>query len=152
MARIESGTELVDRLVSSYAVETDIYRSLRALTQEQGALLEAGEVDRCAQLFERKDELLRSLARIEVEIEPLKRRWQTDPIETADRDRLNNLLDAILATIEAIMEQEQRNEQLLLSRHREVEADLGAISRAATLTRAQAHEDSPVPRFMDIER
>ena len=152
MARIESGTDLVDRLVSSYAVEADIYRSLHALTQEQGALLQAGEIDRCAQLFERKDELLRSLARIEVELEPLKRRWQTEPIDTADRDRLNGLLDAILANIEAIMEQEARNEQLLLSRHADVEADLGAVGRAAAIGRAQAQDDSPVPRFMDIER
>jgi hypothetical protein len=91
MARTESGSDLVDRLVSSYAVEADIYRSLLALTQEQGSLLENGEVDRCAQLFERKDDLLRSLARIEVELEPLKRRWQAEPIETVEKDRARML-------------------------------------------------------------
>jgi len=152
MARTEDATELGERLIGSYAVEVEIYQSLLLLAREQGAILEHnGDVGRCAALFERKDELLRSIAKIEAELEPLKRRWRERPVDPAARDRLNGLLDCILETIEAIMEQEQVNEQLLLAQHAEVEADLGQIQRGAEMERSRAG-DEPLPRFMDVRR
>jgi len=141
---------MVERLVGSYALEAEIYQSLLALAQEQGAILEEGrDVDRCAALFDRKDEFLRSIASIERKIEPLKRRWWTEGVDAAGRERLNSLLDSILITIEAIMEQEERNEQLLLSRHEKIQAELGRAPRGAAADRTQADEEL-APPFIDI--
>jgi len=146
MARAEIGSDLVSRLVSSYAVEAGLYASLLTLAQEQGALLgRYGDVDRCAQLFERKDQLLRSIAHIEAEIEPLKRRWRTEDVEPQLRQRLNSLLDAVLATIEAIVEQEERNEQLLLR----CSPPPGAGPARAGLFGTEAEDDRPEERFLD---
>lgn len=150
MARLETGTGLATKLTECYAIESGIYERLLDLSRRQGRLLaESGDVDGCAGLFELKDELLRTLAEIEEDIEPLKRRWWSEEVEPAVRDRLNAQLDNILLTIESLMEQEQRNEQLLLKCHREVEADLGHVRRGSAMH--QSHTDGqPLARFMDI--
>ncbi len=149
---METSTELGAQLADSYALEASIYERLLDLSRRQGELLaESGDVDACAGLFELKDELLRALAEIEEGIEPLKRRWWSEDVEPAAREGLNAQLDTILATIEALMEQEQRNEQLLLECHREVEADLGHMRRGSAMQQAQT-ADAPLPRFMDISR
>jgi hypothetical protein len=152
MGRAEAALDAFERLIGGYAIEAEIYQSLLALAREQGAILEeSGDVDRCAALFERKDELLRSIARMEGELEPMKRRWREGDVDDSTRERLNTLLDCILTTIEEIMEQEQRNEQLLLSQHAQVEADLGHIQRGTEMHRTQA-DTEPEPRFMDVRR
>ena len=152
MAQMETGAELAEQLIDGYAMEAGIYERLLELSRRQGELLaESGDVDACAGLFELKDRLLQALAEIEESIEPLKRRWWTEHAEPMARERLNAQLDHILATIEALMEQEHRNEQLLLQCTREVEADLGHVRRGSAMHQAQAGPD-PVPRFMDISR
>lgn len=146
------GPALAQKLMTSYGLEAGIYGKLLELSRRQGELLEtSGDVDGCAGLFELKDELLRSLASIEEEIEPLKRRWWNQAVDPDRRERLNAVLDSILATIEAIMIQEQRNEQLLLQCHGDVEDELGHIQRGAEMHRTQA-DGQPEPRFMDIRR
>jgi len=151
MGRIEDDTDhLAKRLLGSYTIEAEIYQTLLNLAREQGAILEAGDdIDRCAALFSRKDELLRSITRLEAEIEPLKRQWWRENAGLEARERLNGILDCILATIEAIMDQEQRNEQLLLNRHAEVEADLAHVQRGSAMHHTYAG-DEPLPRFVDI--
>ena len=152
MAQTERATGLAEQLTDSYALEAGIYEKLLELSRRQGALLEgAGDLDACAGLFELKDELLRTLADIEEGIEPLKRRWWSEEVAPAARERLNTQLDTILGTIEALMEQEQRNERLLLQCHQDVEADLSHIRRGAAMHRTQT-DDQPLPRFMDVSR
>lgn len=150
MARMERNIEMAERLMNSYALEADIYEQLLGLSRKQGQLLEeSGDVDTCAVLFDRKDELLRAIADVEREIEPLKRRWWSEEVEPQAREQLNGVLDTILSTIESLMAQEQRNEQLLTACHSEVEAELGHIQRGSAMHRTQV-DDQPQPRFMDI--
>ncbi|HUT35613.1 MAG TPA: hypothetical protein VNE39_19140 [Planctomycetota bacterium] len=106
-----------EALVRSYAREAEMYRDLLFLAREQGGLLQRDEdVGRYAALFPRKDELLRSIGRIEGELEPLKRQWLAADAGAEVRARLNGLLDGLLGIIEAIREQEERNEARLCSR------------------------------------
>ncbi|MFW6162161.1 MAG: hypothetical protein ACODAJ_05285 [Planctomycetota bacterium] len=152
MARMETGTDLAEQLTESYAMEAGLYERLLDLSRRQGALLaDSGDVDACAGLFELKDELLKALADIEECIEPLKRRWWDEQVEPAVRERLNTQLDQILETIEALMEQEHRNEQLLLQCSNEVQAELGHCRQGSAMHQAQA-DAAPIPRFMDISR
>jgi hypothetical protein len=110
---------LTDQLFGHYALEADLYVDLLAMAREQGELLraagagDAGAVERCAALFERKERLLRTIARIEQEIAPLKEQWWATHVAPADRQRLNALLDEILETIDALVSREEANERLL---------------------------------------
>jgi len=152
MGRAEQTSEQIERLINSYVFEAQVYQSLLALAKRQGALIEKDDdVDGCAALFEQKDELIRSITSIEVEIEPLKRHWWGGRVTGRNRERLNCLLDCILTTIEAIMEQEQRNEQLLLDRHAHVQAELDHVQRGAAMHRTHVPEE-PMPRFIDMQR
>ncbi len=104
-------------LIRNYALEGEMYQGLLLLAREQGGLLRRDEdVARYAALFPRKDDLLRSIGRIEQELEPLKRQWWSGDVDAEVRARLNGLLDGLLGIIEAIREQEERNEQCLLRR------------------------------------
>jgi len=152
MGRVEHTAEEIERLINSYVFEAHVYQSLLALAKRQGTLLEEEEdVDGCAALFEQKDDLIRSITGIEAEIEPLKRHWWGGRVTGKSRDRLNCLLDCILNTIEAIMEQEQRNEQLLLGRHAHVRAEIDHVQRGAAMHRTHVAEE-PMPRFIDMQR
>jgi len=117
MALSTSSTPLVEALLSSYAVEAEMYQELLLLAREQGSLLRRGEgVAEYAALFPRKDELLRAIGRIELELEPLKQQWwDLGPTPDA-RERLNGLLDRILGAIDGLRAQEMRNEELLARR------------------------------------
>ena len=152
MAYTEDASRLAERLIGAYTVEAEIYQALLALAREQGILLEESEdVGRCAALFERKDELLRSISAIEAELEPLKYRWWGEDVGIEAREQLNGLLDCILATIEAIMEQEQRNERLLLADRAEAEPGLGRVRDRAAVGHSQTSDD-PLPRLIDTRR
>lgn len=143
---------LVEQLAGSYSLEAEIYARLLEIARRQGELLEDdGDLDLCAAMFAQKDEMLRAIAAVEAELEPLKRRWWSEEVSPAARDRLNSILDTVLATIEQLMAQEQRNEQLLLKHHAEVEEELEQLQRGSAMRRSQADEE-PLPRFMDVRR
>lgn len=134
---------LIEALLSNYAVEADMYQELLYLAREQGNMLRRGEaVAEYAALFPRKDELLRAIGRIELELEPLKRQWwDLGPTPDA-RERLNRLLDRILVAIDGLRAQETRNEELLASRGAAARQALrearGATSRMAEFAPAAA--------------
>jgi len=112
-----TAASLGEALVRNYAFEAELYQGLLLLAREQGGLLRRDEdVARYAALFPRKDELLRSIGRIERELEPLKQQWWAGDVDAEARAKLNRLLDGILGTIEAIREQEEQNEAWLLRR------------------------------------
>lgn len=149
----EHGSTMVPRLVGRYALEADLYREILDLARQQGEILRATrDVDRCTALFERKDEHFRTIAAIEEEIAPLTRRWWTADVGPEDRRRLNDLLDEILGLIEAVMAEEQRNEQILAQCEREVHEQLGQLHRRPALGAAERHDADLLPRFMDIRR
>jgi len=121
---------LADSLPAAYAAEAGVYRELLAITREQGAILESGDgFDRCVSLFARKGELLRSIMDVEAEIEPLKHRWWSEAVDTESHARFNGLLDSILATIDSTIEQERRNEELLLGLAALQQEDIEALKR-----------------------
>ncbi len=133
---------LAERLIGRYALEADIYESLLELAREQGELLAEGPTPgglrECAEMFARKDELLESLAHLEREAAPLKQRWARQGGTDDEAQRLNGLLDHILATVDALIDQEQRNEARLL-RARDAwgapQAPERAVSADATMPR-----------------
>lgn len=107
--------QLVETVIGHYTREAELYRGLLDLAIEQGARLERCEPLRSyAALFPRKDGLLRAIGALERELEPLKRRWWTEPVGPEARRRLDAILDELLLTIEAIRAQEERNERLLM--------------------------------------
>lgn len=152
MGLTEEAPGVVEQLVNGYSLEAEIYARLLEISRRQGELLEKdGDLDLCAQLFGEKDELLRAIATIEAELEPLKRKWWSQDIPPASRDHLNHILDTVLATIEQLMAQEQRNEQLLLDHHERVQEELGQVQRGAEMQRSH-NDQEPLPRFMDVRR
>jgi len=125
----QGAAALGEALIGGYTREAEMYHALLGLAREQSKLLQApGDLGRYAALFHRKDELLRSISRIDAELEPLKQRWWDEEVTADLHDRLNCLLDWILVTIEAILAEEQRNEQRLASLHPSAQTGLGPVA------------------------
>jgi len=103
-----------DPLVTCVALEAVLCESLLEVAREQGAILErGGDAAQLASLEARKRALVRSLAGIERDAAPLKRPGWVAEAAPAQRERLDALLDFILATIEALAAQERHNARLL---------------------------------------
>lgn len=138
-----------ERLMSYCALETDLYATVLDISRRQGAVLDVAggpspaALGRCLTLFDRKDECLTSIAQIERECEPLKNRCYAGECTPAERERLNALLDDILDIIEQVVDQERRNEQLLLACQRQVDAGLSASPRALGAP-VESHDPIPV--------
>ena len=143
MTQEQGAAALGEALIGGYTREAEMYHALLGLAREQSKLLQPpGDVGRYAALFHRKDELLRSISRTDAELEPLKQRWWDEEVTADLRDRLNCLLDWILVTIEAILAEEQRNEQLLAGLSTSAGAGLGLVAPGVPL--ASASPPQPV--------
>jgi len=157
------GTSSVERLLDIYALEADLYQALLSAAEEEGELLEGdgriaatlpGDGPRAredarvpaagglAALLAQKDRLLDRIARLEEEAAPLKAIWQREQVPPAHRQRLNRFLDSILSAIDTVVEQERRNEQLLIEMG---EGDGHGQFPIAAYRSAQAEAAEPFP-------
>ncbi len=123
---------LADVLAEGYAKESELYGIILRLSELQKMNLEqSDDIRDFIMLLQEKDDLMRAIDKIELEVQDAKAHWLEAP-EDAKAEyngRLNDLLDGLIETIEAIMRVEQGNEELLKTRKEEVEEQLAVIRR-----------------------
>ena len=120
------------RLVDSYNKEDELYKSVLKLTELQHANLDgSGEVRDFITLLHQKEDLIRAIDKIEVQLDADKAKWVQIPDDQKGpcNAELNSMLDDIIFTIEKIMRLEQENEELLKTRKDSIEQELEAIRR-----------------------
>jgi hypothetical protein len=108
--------EAITQLVDLYAMEEQLYGLLLRLTEVQlETLKNHATADQFVSLAEKKDHILRSIERVDRCLRPVKARWmeQADALPQPGRDRLNSVLDSILAHIDSIAVNEQASQELL---------------------------------------
>jgi len=135
---------LSEHLVKHYRREAELYKSILKLTELQHANLgQSDDIRDFITLLRQKEDLIRAIDRIELQVEDEKETWLGIPEgEKADSNRdLNAVLDTIIDLIERIMRVERENEEFLRTRKDEVERQLEAIRQGC----GAAKECKPKP-------
>lgn len=121
-----------ERLARNYQKEAELYQSILKLTELQYANLdEAGDIRDFIALLRQKEDLIRAIDKIELEIEKDKALWLEAPEKEKDdcNEELNAVLDSIIEAIENTVRVEHGNEELLRTRKDEVEQQLETIRK-----------------------
>lgn len=121
-----------ERLARDYQKEAELYQSILKLTELQYAnLKEAGDIRDFIALLRQKEDLIRAIDKIELELEKDKARWFEAPEKEKDHcnEGLNAVLDSIIEAIENTMRVERGNEEFLRTRKDEVEKQLETIRK-----------------------
>ena len=120
------------RLADNYRKEAELYRSVLKLTELQHTNLESpGDVRDFIALLHQKEDLIRAIDKVELQLGEDKARWlcADEQQKNGTSAELNELLDGIIMTIEKIMQVEQANEHLLKDRKGQIEQELEAIRK-----------------------
>jgi hypothetical protein len=121
-----------ERLAETYQKEAELYQSILRLTELQRAKLDESDGIRSfVALLHEKEDVIRSVDRIEIAAETDKELWLELPEEQRDpwNQRLNSVLDGIIVLIEQTMQLERENEELLRTKKDEIERELETIRR-----------------------
>jgi hypothetical protein len=154
IAKVDGAT--IDGLVEGYQKEVELYRSMLEITQMQSdGLRRDGDVREFVSLLQRKEDIVRSIDKLETGLQPLKRTWQQMPEEARNDSngkatKLNHLLDTVIVLIEKIIRKERENERILQARRDQLGDDIALIDRGRRMHKAFAVASGP--RFMDASR
>jgi len=143
----------VNGLIEGYKKQVELYRSMLEITQMQSdGLSRRGDIREFVSLLQKKQDIIRSIDKLETGLEPLKRAWKNTPEEdkkqlSTKTARLNSLLDSVIVLIEKIIRRERANEKTLQKRRDQFGEDLALINRGRRMRKAFASK--PKPRFVD---
>ncbi len=135
---------LSERLVLGYKKETELYSSILKLTELQRTDLgESDDVRDFITLLHQKDDLIRAIDEIELDVESDKTAWlhAPDRWKNTCNDELNSILDGIIVLIEGITQVERQNEELLRTRKDDTERELHVIRK--TYKAAREYKTGP---------
>jgi len=130
---------LAEALAAGYAREAELYGLILRLSELQKKNLEqSDDIRDFIMMLQEKDDLMRAIDKIELDVQEAKVQWLDAPEEARAEynGRLNELLDRLIETIEAIMRVEQGNEELLRTRKNEVEEQLAVIRKGKKAAQA----------------
>ena len=145
----------VDGLTKGYKKQVELYRSMLEITQMQSeGLSRRGDIREFVSLLQKKEDIIRSIDKLESGLVPLKRAWKNTPKEdkeqlSARAGKLNSLLDKVIVLIEKVIRQERANEKTLQKRRDQFGEDLALINRGRRMHKAFASK--PKPRFIDAK-
>jgi len=142
----QAETQTVSRhLVANYKKEAELYASVLKLTQlQQANLSQSQEIRDFITLLHQKEDLIRSIDKVEIQLDADKAKWLAIPekLRTGTDADLNGLLDDIILLIEKIMEIEQQNERLLRARKEDVERELEAVRKGRRAAKDKPKSDA----------
>ena len=137
------------RLEEHYRKEAELYRSILKLTELQHTNLgQSDDIRDFIALLHRKEDLIRAIDKIELEVEEGKATWLeiSEEQKQACNKALNAVLDSIIALIERIMHVERENEEFLRTKKDEVERQLATIRKSCRATKG--FDTKPDPKVI----
>lgn len=140
-------------LIEGYRQQVALYNRMFQITRQQTETLDNGaDMRRFIDLLEEKEDIIRTIDKLENGLAPLKRTWQDTPESEKKQlgestDRLNELLDNVIVLIEKIIRTERDNEKTLQSQRDELSDEIAQIDTGKRMHKAFAPR--PAPRFMD---
>jgi len=135
------------------ARQRDLYCQLKALSDQQGAMIAQGQAEQLLTLLAQRQSIVDELGELSIEISPV--RSQIDAIMQAAQGeaatQIRSLVEEVKGLLESIIAQDDRGQEDLRQSRQEVSSQLtqvtGATSAVNAYSAAGAAKSSP--RFTD---
>jgi flagellar biosynthesis/type III secretory pathway chaperone len=152
-AAADAATDQAATLVELLTQQRDHYRQLKDLSDQQQALVTAGQPERLLSVLGQRQHHVEALTRLNDRLAPL-RPQMSEIAEAAPSDlrqTLRTLVDDVQALLETIIQQDEQDKQRLSAGRDAVEQQLGRMSAAPAALTAYKTAAPAVsrPRFTD---
>ncbi|MEM8781681.1 MAG: flagellar export chaperone FlgN [Planctomycetota bacterium] len=140
-------------LVDLLTRQRDHYQQLKALSDQQQALVEAGQPERLLAVLGERQSHVEALTTLNEQLAPLRPRMsevaESAPVDV--RNTLRRLVDDVQELLETIIAQDEQDKQRLTQGREAVRQELGKISRTPAALSAYKHAapQTRQPRFTD---
>ena len=141
-------------LVRLLTTQRDLYRRLRALSEQQREIISGDRPERLLGLLTERQALVARLGEVNEQLAPCRREWERLYRELADeaRQQVTALLDDINGSLRAVLSADREDADLLAARKESLARSLDALSGARTANAAYARQsgDSPGGLSADV--
>ncbi len=141
------------RLIDLLTQQRDLYRSLRQLGEKQRSMISGDRPELLLNILRDRQDLVTSLARLNHELGPYRRNWDTmySALPEQQREQASAILHEINGLLRVILQTDQEDGALLSVRQRAIEADIAGVSGGQVANSAYARQYVPSrPRAADM--
>jgi hypothetical protein len=133
----------ISALVALLERQRSIYQQLRTLSDQQGPLVAEGHAEALLSLLAQRQRLIDAAMDINAKLDPYRKRWAEmwATLPAAERERVGALVKDVQDLLAAIVQQDERDRQILQTAKANVGAELQQINRATAA--ASAYRAAP---------
>lgn len=132
-------------LIALLTRQRDLYRSLRELSEKQRSLIAGDRPELLLSILRDRQNLVTSLARLNEEMGPLRRNWDTvyAALPEERRGEASSLLQEINGLLRVILRTDQEDSALLSARKQAVAGSLAGVAGGQAANAAYARQAGP---------
>jgi hypothetical protein len=131
-----------EHLIQLLTQQRDLYRSLRALSEKQRAMISGDRPELLLNILQDRQDLVTSLARLNEALGPFRRNWEKlyAALPEQQRQRASEVLQEINALLRTILRTDQEDGALLSARKQSVSQDIAGLASGQTANAAYARQ------------
>lgn len=130
----EWATGLIELLVQ----QRGVYEELGGLSEQQGALVEAGDAEPLLNLLAQRQTLIDRLTQLNGRIEPYKQNWPAlwSQLDATTQTHVQSLITQVQSLLDDIVARDERDRAALHAQRERVAGELGGARRGSAVHRA----------------
>lgn len=131
-----------ERMIALLTKQRDLYQSLRELSEKQRSMISGDRPEKLLNILRDRQGLVTSLARLNEEMGPYRRRWDEvyDTLPESYRTQASDLLHEINGLLRVILQTDQEDSQLLSARKQSVAAAIAGLAGGHAANAAYARQ------------
>lgn len=134
-----------NRLITLLSQQRDLYRQLGELSKKQRSMISGDRPELLLDILRDRQELVTALARLNEELGPFRRNWDTaySALPEARRAQASEILLEINGLLRVILRTDQEDGELLSARKQAVAAQMADVSGGKVANTAYARQAAP---------
>ena len=134
----ETSFQQVSTMLSLLAGQRDLYRQLKALSDQQTRCIHEGATEQLLSVLSDRQAVIESLSRSNAELAPYRDRWGdlTASAQPEQRRQVREALDEIERVLREIVEQDERDRVELKGVQQQIGAQLSQVGKASRAIKA----------------
>ncbi len=130
------------------AKQRDLYRSLRELSEKQRSMISSNRPEQLINILRDRQGLVTSLARLNEEMGPFRREWDTSysSLPEGHRQQASELLQEINGLLRVILQTDQEDSAMLSARKQVVAKEMATLSGGQIANTAYARQAGSIAK------